>query len=296
MLVVLWMGFMARTNTYSSAKTQLRRLRAWYRTWKRTRHADFMESHLLESFLLGLRRTNGGAPQRKRPITPEMLLAFAAVVDNADSADLEIVFFAILIGFFCFLRKSNLTTESETLYDSSKLMRRSDIRVDREAYVLWVRIRRTKTMQYGDRELWLPVHGARGHTLDVIARFDRVFATYPHLGMGEHIFSGMHGTGSTIRPLQYHHFISELKKLVTKIGLDPTNVAGHSLRRGGASYAFHCGVPSEVIKQQGDWHSDCYLLYCVIPPSQLLASTSKMFEGIYDGRLGGEIWSASARD
>ena len=97
------------------------------------------------------------------------------------------------------------------------------------------------------------------------------------------------------KPLLYATLVEKLKGLVSAIGLDPENVSGHSLRRGGASYAFHCGVPSEVIKAQGDWQSDCYLLYCVIPPSHLLGATQKMFQGIYAGRMGGEIWAASSR-
>ena len=80
--------------------------------------------------------------------------------------------FAILIGFFCFLRKSNLTVESDSLFDTTKMIRRSDIRVDRTEYVLWVRIRRTKTIQSGDRELWIPIHGQRDHILDIIVWYD----------------------------------------------------------------------------------------------------------------------------
>src|SRR4051794_1104850 len=30
---------------------------------------------------------------------------------------------------------------------------------------------------------------------------------------------------------------------------------GHSFRRGGATFAFQCGVPASLIKLQGDWRS-----------------------------------------
>ena len=40
---------------------------------------------------------------------------------------------------------------------------------------------------------------------------------------------------------------------------------GHSFRRGGATFAFRCGVPASLIKLQGDWHSDTYLLYTATP-------------------------------
>ena len=41
--------------------------------------------------------------------------------------------------------------------------------------------------------------------------------------------------------------------------------SGHSLRRGGATFAFQCGIPSELIKLQGDWRSDAYMLYLSLP-------------------------------
>ena len=295
-LILLWCSFMSRTNSYDSTKAQLRRVKAWFRlnrprTGSNSGSNPF-DSVLLESFLLGLKKTNGGKPKRKRPITPEMLLAFCSVAEARATAEAYILLFAILIGFFCFLRKSNLTVETESLVDTTKMIRRADIRVDYSQYVLWVRIRRTKTIQSGDRELWIPIPGQPGHPLDIIALHTKVIAFYAHLPNEAHIFSGK-WVKDSIGPLTYRTFLEGLKSMVASIGLDPTNVAGHSLRRGGASYAFHCGVPSEVIRAHGDWQSDCYLMYCVIPPSSLLAATRQMFEGIYAGRLGGEIWSAS---
>ena len=34
--------------------------------------------------------------------------------------------------------------------------------------------------------------------------------------------------------------------------------AGHSFRRGGASFALQAGLPTDVIMLFGDWHSDAY--------------------------------------
>ena len=49
------------------------------------------------------------------------------------------------------------------------------------------------------------------------------------------------------------------------LSLDPADFSGHSLRRGGATFAFQCGIPSELIKLQGDWRSDAYMLYLTLP-------------------------------
>jgi len=45
------------------------------------------------------------------------------------------------------------------------------------------------------------------------------------------------------------------------VSLDSTSYSPHSFRRGGATFAFEAKVPSELIKAQGDWCSDCYLIY-----------------------------------
>jgi len=284
---------MSRTNAFSSLKTNVKRLRAWIRENPEI-DSDPTNSPFLERFLGGVRRTSGGSPKRKRPITPEILLSMAAVVLDRRQTELDIAFFAILIGFFAFLRKSNLTVESDVLLDTSKMIRRSDIRIDREHYILWIRIRRTKSLQFGDREIWIPIHGWPGHDLDIIAWADKALGHYRAWQKpDDHAFAGRWKTENTIRPFKYDEFLTRLKGLVRDIGLDPTNVAGHSLRRGGASYAFHRGVPHEVIKQLGDWTSDCYLIYCVIPPSRMVEASRHMFEGITQGDLGGEIWSAS---
>jgi len=63
------------------------------------------------------------------------------------------------------------------------------------------------------------------------------------------------------RALSYHHFICHLKSVLAKLGLDSAKYAGHSFRRGGASFALACNIPPDLIKLQGDWHSDCYQRY-----------------------------------
>ena len=55
------------------------------------------------------------------------------------------------------------------------------------------------------------------------------------------------------------------KASVTAAGLDPKSYSLHSLRRGGATLAFQCGVSSLLIQRHGDWTSDAYLDYITLP-------------------------------
>ena len=50
-----------------------------------------------------------------------------------------------------------------------------------------------------------------------------------------------------------------IEYLASLLSLDPKEFASHSLRRGGATFAFQCSIPAELIKLQGDWRSDAYM-------------------------------------
>ena len=50
-----------------------------------------------------------------------------------------------------------------------------------------------------------------------------------------------------VTPLSYQLFLGRLKSILSTLGVDASRYAGHSLRRGGASLASACNVPSELI-------------------------------------------------
>jgi hypothetical protein len=52
-----------------------------------------------------------------------------------------------------------------------------------------------------------------------------------------------------------------LKSNLSAAGYDAAKFAGHSFRRGGATFAFRCGAPPGQIKEHGDWRSNCYMMY-----------------------------------
>jgi len=52
--------------------------------------------------------------------------------------------------------------------------------------------------------------------------------------------------------------------------LEPSFFSPHSFRRGGATFAFDCGLPLEIIKSLGDWQSDAYLIYLELSDKQKL--------------------------
>ena len=73
--------------------------------------------------------------------------------------------------------------------------------------------------------------------------------------------------GDNMVPLTYPVLMKYLKRLLKTIGLDEPGSGCHSLRRAGAAFLHHCGVPLEDIRQTGDWASLTALVYLAKPLS-----------------------------
>jgi hypothetical protein len=61
--------------------------------------------------------------------------------------------------------------------------------------------------------------------------------------------------------ITYKDFLQFIKIMAVKLDLDPKAFGCHSLRSGGATFASEAGVNGQLIKEQGLWLSDAYLLY-----------------------------------
>jgi len=57
---------------------------------------------------------------------------------------------------------------------------------------------------------------------------------------------------------------------------DSKNYSAHSLRRGGASFAFKMGIPETRIQLQGRWKSDAYRRYIHVHEEELLELTKAL--------------------
>ena len=60
-------------------------------------------------------------------------------------------------------------------------------------------------------------------------------------------------------------------------GVPRESAAGHSFRRGGATWAFQSGVPEVLVQRQGDWRSGAYKEYIELSPERALSTTKSMF-------------------
>ena len=208
----------------------------------------------LDSLLRGCRRVMGNTSKPKLPITVELLKKMFSFLNLTLHVDLT--FWAVcLVGFFSFLRKSNLLSNSSKAQGVSMLTR-GDVSFLPAGVLL--RISHSKTVQFGERNLEIPIPHIPNSPLCPSSALLLMCKTQP-----AHARAPLFTCPSQAGPVAftYSMFISRLKTCLGRAGVDSDNYAGHSLRRGGASFALACNVPGDLIKLQGDWKSDCYQRY-----------------------------------
>ena len=77
------------------------------------------------------------------------------------------------------------------------------------------------------------------------------------------------------KPLLKSSFVSELRKVLTALGLPAGDYAGHSFRIGAATAAAAAGIEDSTIQLLGRWNSAAFLSY-IRTPRQQLASASAL--------------------
>ena len=199
-------------------------------------------------------------PRRKAPLTPAMLLQFYCRLNIRDSAHLAL-WCALLVGFFSFFRTANLVPRSLEEFSTHQVLSRSSVTFASAGALLAVT--RTKKRQTGDTALVVPVPRIPGSplcpTAALLLLLNSVSAPASH-PLFTYTTASLQHDCITATSLN-----NSVKHLASLVSLNPHDLSGHSLRRGGTTFAFQCGIPSELIKAQGDWRSDAYMLYLTLP-------------------------------
>ena len=220
------------------------------------------DNWILDTILRGIKRDHPVSRVQKLPITPDILRLIHSHIDL--SSPIDVAFWsACLIAFFGFLRKSSLLPKSRDI-TSAPVLSRKDVSFSDSGALL--SIRHTKTIQFCERILQIPIIRISNSILCPVTALEKLMS----LSLGKQI--------PDVAPLfsypvsDYQHdwithsvFVSKLRSVLSSCGLQASKFSGHSFRRGGATFAFTCGVPAELIKMHGDWRSSAYLRY--ISPS-----------------------------
>jgi hypothetical protein len=216
------------------------------------------ELQLIKIIKKGIQRQLGKPPLQKLPITIDMFKKMYALIDLTCAIDVAF-WSAILVVFFGFLRKSTLLPSSSSVRPGKFLARSDILHFSLESFEL--QIKNSKVIQFGQRVLVLPF----------VCVFDislcPVRALLLHLGRS--VLAGDHPLFNYVQDSSevfFGHagFVSKLKVLLVRLGVDPKLYSAHSLRRGGASFAFLSGLSPLQIKSRGDWASAAFEKYVFI--------------------------------
>ena len=227
-------SFSTVANVFSSIKTV-------------TKIKGFMPSQQftfdVNLFLSGLKRCKGMSVQQMLPITPQILLRLHACIDFKSSFHVA-MWAAMLFMFFTFFRKSNVLPISAAKFDTAKQVTRNHIRCLHGA--LLVTVNWSKTIQYCQRQLSIPVSAVPGSKLCPVQAFKQLLQLV-QVPANFHAFCYFNLSGDCV-PLTYTVFVAQLRYWLAKIGISNTkDYCTHSFRRGGTTFAFQCGVNPTLI-------------------------------------------------
>lgn len=228
--------------------------------------------------LKGLERLHPHCPHRAYPMSPDILRQIFQIIDISKPVD-SVIWSLFLSAFFTLARKSNLVGVSSGPRHTQVL--RQDF--FSQAGVLIVQFRWTKTIQFGERVLRIPLVTIPGSVLcPVKAYFHMVKLVPAPLTSPAFVFPSKR----KLHPVTYRDLMNSLRHLVTALGLDPSLFSSHSFRRGGATFAFQANVPGELIRAQGDWLSQAYLNYLDLSMEKRTMVAESMRDHILAGKSG----------
>lgn len=209
----------------------------------------------------GIKRSLGSPPLQKLPITPEILLKIKQQLDFSLARD-KAFWCACLLAFYSFLRKASLLPKSAHSPGTESL-RRSDLQVD--SNLIYLTVRHTKTIQFGQRVLKIPFVAQPGSLLCPVSASLNMLESLPLRcrDSSQPLFSYIDTNGNSTC-LDYSSFVSLLKSCLSRAGFSSSDYSGHSFRRGGCTFAFKIGIPAPVIKLRGDWKSNAYERYVTL--------------------------------
>lgn len=121
--------------------------------------------------------------------------------------------------------------------------------------------------RFSDSVHTVVVAGRRGHPLDPVHWWLEYTRRVPAPASAA-AFDYMQDGVYTAIAMVHTEFVGWVKALLTKAGFDAALFAGHSFRRGAASYSFLVGLPEFLIKELGASRSRCTWIYPSLRSSQ----------------------------
>ncbi len=207
----------------------------------------------------GIMRMKGKPVSQKLPITPQILLMIRNQISL--STPFNVAFWAACVtAFFTFLRKSTLLPASVKCVLPEKQLCISDVVWGSDNVLLT--IRHSKTIQFGQRILQIPLCKMDLSPLCPVRALHDLHALQSDISLDRHLFSFW--DKNQVNCVTHDTFVTALRHTLAACGFRPQDFSGHSFRRGGCSFALSLGMPQVLIKLHGDWKSNAFERYISI--------------------------------
>lgn len=221
------------------------------------------DTFLLQLVMKGLGRHIGKSVNQKLGLTPQEL---CQIYYKLQFSDVNVItkWSALILAFRSLLRKSNLVPTSSK--DNSMVIMRSDVEFTFEGVKL--NVRKTKTIQSKEYVLQIPINYVKNSSLCAASMLCSHLYRTRHIQDGP-LFFLLTKKGDW-KPLLYGELLAFLKEVVQLIGMSPSEVGLHSMRRAGAAFLHSIGVSLIDVMNAGDWKSLAALAYLISPFSRKL--------------------------
>jgi hypothetical protein len=208
--------------------------------------------------LRGCKKLRAIATVRKRPLYRAELSALRDQYLSSDSHDDLLFFVILLVDFHALMQLGEFVwPDKKALQDYQKVMKCSSVELLPEGFSFFLPGHKADRFFEGNRII-VP-RCASGDDPDepfrkYLASRDKLFPFHPELWLCAD--GSIPTCGWFIRCLRQHF---------------PSNVAGHSLRAGGATALAQAGIPPHIIPAIGHWASDTFQIYIHQHPVLLAA-------------------------
>ena len=225
---------------------------------------------VLKRVQAGISRTRmlkGSPPRIRLPITAHILGRIHHALITSSIPDKIVLWAVSASAFFGFFRLGELLPLSATSYNPATGLAWGDVAVDSHTNPQMIKfhLKVSKCDQFGSGSD--VVVGKTSNQLCPVAailQYIEVRGDRP----GPFFLDSSHHT------LVKSTFISQIREILTSIGLPQQDYAGHSFRIGAATSAAAAGVEDSMIQTLGRWHSAAFLQYIRTPKERLAALSS----------------------
>ena len=225
----------------------------------------------LEGVLRGIKATQARTPtstHTRLPITPPIIKRVGEVWEAlGPSQDHIMLWAAVTLAFFGFLRSGEVTVPSDSAFDPAAHLTFDDVKVDNitNPTLLKIRLKASKTDPFRNG-----IDIVVGRTNNKLCPVTAVLAYLAARGNGPgFLFKFQDG-----RHLTKPRFVEAVRQALGRAGFDPKAYTGHSFRIGAATTANACGLNDSTIQMLGRWSSSAYLVYVRTPREQLATYSS----------------------